>query len=99
VRNALTEDHHPIERQRQQAYWRTTRGWTGVLVLAWLGSTLATVYWPVAWDFDFGGWPFGFWLAAQGVLLVFWGVVAVYAHVMSRADARWGHAADQEDDL
>jgi putative solute:sodium symporter small subunit len=66
-------------------------------MLGWLAATLVMVFWPLAWDFDFWGWPFGFWLGAQGVLLVYWAIVALYAWVQSRADARWRELGTSED--
>jgi putative solute:sodium symporter small subunit len=35
-------------------------------------------------QFMVGNWPFGFWLAAQGAVLVFIAIVAVYAWMMKR---------------
>jgi putative solute:sodium symporter small subunit len=37
--------------------------------------------------FGFFGWPFSFWVAAQGALLVFLAIIGVYAWVMNRMDA------------
>ncbi len=43
--------------------------------------------------FDFFGWPFGVWAAAQGALLVFCAIVWVYALAMDRLDAEHGRPA------
>ena len=67
-----------------------------MLMVAWLGATLGMVFWPDDWNFNFFGWPFGFWLGAQGVLLIYWAIVAIYARVMSRAEARMAEARRRE---
>ncbi|MEY2993164.1 MAG: hypothetical protein RL357_99 [Pseudomonadota bacterium] len=73
----------------RQAHWRHNRRWTFGLMAVWFGATLALVFWPNAWEFEFWGWPFTFWMAAQGVLLLYWCIVATYSWVMARADKRW----------
>ena len=39
-------------------------------------------------QFIVAGWPFNYWLGAQGTVLVFIGIVAVYAWAMNRIEAR-----------
>ena len=41
-------------------------------------------------SFSFLGWPFSFWLAAQGSLLVFALLIAFYAWAMERLEAAHG---------
>ena len=50
----------------------------------WLGVTVAVIWFARALEQDFGGWPLGFWLAAQGVVLFYVALVAVYAALMHR---------------
>jgi putative solute:sodium symporter small subunit len=40
------------------------------------------------------GWPFSFWMAAQGALVVYLALVCIYARAMRRLDARFGVAED-----
>lgn len=35
-------------------------------------------------QFMLGSWPFGYWMAAQGAVLVFIGIVVAYAAIMRR---------------
>ena len=76
--------------ERRRGHWRENRRWSFVLLGLWHFSTLGLIYWPDAWDFQFLGWNFSFWLAAQGILLFYWLIVATYSAVMLRADRRWG---------
>jgi putative solute:sodium symporter small subunit len=67
-------------------YWRRTLQLTGVLLLLWFGVTFGIAYFARDLDFDFFGWPFSFWVASQGALLVYLVLVGVYALAMQRLD-------------
>jgi len=41
------------------------------------------------------GWPFNFWFAAQGAVLVFLGIVVVYAIVKNREERKRAGAANE----
>ena len=70
----------------RQGHWRATLRWTQGLLLVWFGVTFVVAYNARAMDFEFFGWPFSFWVAAQGALLVYLALVAGYAWVMRRLD-------------
>ncbi len=76
--------------QRRQAYWGRTRRLTGGLLLLWAGLGLGVHYFARELSFSFMGWPFSFWLAAQGSLLVFAILIAFYAWAMERLEAAHG---------
>lgn len=78
-----------------RAHWRATLRWTSGLLLIWFGVTFVVAYNARALDFDFFGWPFSFWVAAQGALLVYLALVAGYARVMRRLDE--AHDLDEVD--
>ncbi len=40
-----------------------------------------------------GGWPLGYWVAAQGAVLVFIGIVVVYGWAMNRLERSDGQAS------
>jgi len=56
----------------------------GVLLTLWAAVTFGCSYF--AWDLQFmiGPWPFDYWMAAQGSVLVFIAIVAVYSAAMKR---------------
>ncbi len=71
-------------------YWRTNLRWIAGLMLIWFVVSFVFVFFARDLNFQFLGWPFGFWMAAQGALLVYGVLVAVYAWVMHRADMAHG---------
>jgi cation/acetate symporter len=48
--------------------------------------------------FEVNGWPLYFWMAAQGSVLVFIAIVAVYAWLMNRWEAEEVAANTQRDE-
>jgi putative solute:sodium symporter small subunit len=55
----------------------------GLLAL-WAAVGFGSVYFARDLDFTVLGWPFGYWIAAQGALLAFIAIVACYAWAMKR---------------
>ncbi len=60
----------------------------------WFGVTFGVAFFARELSFRFFGWPFSFWVASQGALIVFALIVWVYAHVMDRLDQ--AHGLDEE---
>ena len=84
----------PTERHRR--YWRKTLGVTAVLLLIWFAVTFGVGYFARALSFSFLGWPFSFWVGAQGALLVYGLIIGFYAWYMNRLDVE--HDVQEEDD-
>ena len=55
----------------------------GLLVI-WALVSFVLCWFAPALQFNVGPWPFFYWMAAQGSLLVFIAIVAVYAWAMNR---------------
>lgn len=71
-----------------ERYWRiNTRLIAGGLLLGFV-ATFVLTFFARKLTFGFLGWPFSFWVAAQGALLVYLLIVSVYAWVMNRLDER-----------
>lgn len=79
-------DHH-------RRYWRKNLVVTALLLLVWFAVTFGVSYFARALSFTFLGWPFSFWMGAQGALLVYCLIVGFYAWYMNRLDI----AHDAED--
>lgn len=67
---------------------------TAVLLGVWSLVTVLVGYLARDLDFRFFGWPFNFWLGAQGSLVVYVLIVCAYAYFMNRWDRQAGHDAD-----
>jgi putative solute:sodium symporter small subunit len=72
----------------RRRYWIISRRWILALLAFWFGLTVLSTYFARELAFEFFGWPFSFWLAAQGVPLLYLVIVVVHAGVMVRWDRR-----------
>jgi putative solute:sodium symporter small subunit len=79
----------------RQRHWRGNLLVTALLLLVWLGVTFGVSYFARELSFSFFGWPFSFWVGAQGALAVYLLIVGFYAWYMNRLDLR--HGADEEE--
>jgi putative solute:sodium symporter small subunit len=73
-----------------QRYWVQTRRLTAALLLAWFVVTFALVFFARELRFTFLGWPFSFYMAAQGALLVYLLIVYLYARWQRARDLAFG---------
>ena len=63
----------------------------------WFLLTLAICLFGRALNFNFFGWPFGFWVSAQGALIVYCLIVWYYAWAMNRLDLAEGEHEHEVD--
>ncbi len=78
-------------RARQRAYWRATLRLTSVLLLAWAAASFLPGWFAEDLNnFTFYGWPLGFYMAAQGALIIFLLIVWIYDRWMTRLEQRYG---------
>ena len=75
-------------------YWTLTR-LTAVLLCVWFFVSFVLIFFARDLNFSFFGWPFSFWVAAQGALLVYGVITWFYARRMSRLDDQLGPESDQ----
>jgi putative solute:sodium symporter small subunit len=54
------------------------------LLTLWAAVSFGACFFARGLEFTVFGWPFGYWFAAQGALLTFIAIVAVYAWAMNR---------------
>lgn len=87
-RNRMT----PLERRA----WRLNMRWVAALLLAWFVVTFVVSWFARELRFDFLGWPFSFWMAAQGSLILYVAMAALYAWRMNLADDAL-HADEQSE--
>ncbi|MFM8576511.1 MAG: DUF4212 domain-containing protein [Limnohabitans sp.] len=85
----LTESH--------RQYWRKNLNITAILLGIWFVVTFVVTYFARDLSFNFFGWPFSFWVAAQGSLVVYVAIIWYYAHYMNKLDQEHGVAEAEED--
>ena len=84
-----------VDPQAQQAYWRKTSGlmWT-MLAIWFVASFLIHAFAPSLNAIRFLGFPLGFYMAAQGSLIVFVVMLFWFAARQNRIDEEFGVAED-----
>ena len=97
----LTQEplHPPAPRllPRHRRHWRANLRLTGALLALWASVAFGVAWWARGLDFVFFGWPFSFWVAAQGAPVVFLLIVVCYAVGMNRLDHAHGVSEDDQD--
>ena len=81
--------------ERRRRHWRRNLRLTGGLLLAWFLVTFGISFFARELSFSFFGWPFSFWVAAQGALIFYIAIIWFYARTMSRLDEE--HRRDEGD--
>jgi putative solute:sodium symporter small subunit len=79
-----------LARQR----WRSCLRTTGLLMAIAFAVTFGVSFFARKLSFSVFGWPFSFWIASQGALVVYLALVCIYARAMRRLDSRYGVAED-----
>ena len=81
--------------ERPRQYWQKNLRITGILLAIWFFVTFVLGYFARDLNFNFFGWPFSFWLAGQGALLVYVVIIGFYAYYMNRLDRQFGVAESE----
>ncbi len=77
----------------QRTYWRLNLLLTFGLLALWFGVTFVTGYYANELNaISFLGFPLGFYMFAQGSLVVYLVIIVIYVVVMNRLDHRYGVA-------
>ena len=78
----LTESH--------REYWRKNLRITAILLAIWFVVTFVVSYYARELSFNFFGWPFSFWMGAQGALVIYILIIGYYAWYMGKLDIAYG---------
>ncbi len=81
--------------EKQKEYWRRNIRMTSVLMVIWFIVTFVVAFFARDLNFNFYGWPFSFWVGAQGALIVYVVMIVFYAWAMNRLDRKFGVAEEQ----
>ncbi|MCU0950164.1 MAG: DUF4212 domain-containing protein [Burkholderiaceae bacterium] len=79
--------------QKHQDYWRKNLNMTVVLLAIWFVATFVMAFFarPLA-EINFFGWPFSFYMAAQGSMVIYLLIIWFYAKRMKKLDEEFGVA-------
>lgn len=83
--------------RRQDEYWRNNLRMTAVLLSIWFFVTFVIGFFARDLSFNFFGWPFSFWVAAQGAPVVYVAIVWYYARYMNLLDREHDVAEEDEE--
>lgn len=83
--------------ERHRQYWQRNLRITGILLAVWFFVTFVITFFARDLTFSFFGWPFSFWVAAQGGLIVYVAIIGFYAYYMNRLDQTFGVAEAEGD--
>jgi putative solute:sodium symporter small subunit len=79
--------------EKQVTYWRKTRALTIALLAVWFLVTFVGGYFAVTLNgVEVFGFPLGFYLFAQGALVIYLLIIGIYVTVMNRLDRSYGVA-------
>jgi putative solute:sodium symporter small subunit len=83
--------------EKHREYWRKNLGITAFLLLIWFVVTFVLGYFARDLSFNFFGWPFAFYMAAQGSLIIYVIIIWYYARYMNSLDREYDvHEGDDE---
>ena len=83
--------------ERHRQYWQRNLRITGILLAVWFFVTFVLGYFARDLNFTFFGWPFSFWVGAQGALVVYCLIIWYYQHYMDKLDLQYGVQEDEEE--
>jgi putative solute:sodium symporter small subunit len=75
---------------RHEEYWRKNVAITLVLLAIWFVVTYVVGFFARDISFNFFGWPFSFYMGAQGSLIIYVLIIWFYARYMNRLDQEYG---------
>lgn len=81
--------------ERHRQYWSKNLRITAVLLAIWFFVTFVIGYFARDLNFTFFGWPFSFWVGAQGALIVYVLIIWFYARYMNKLDQEYGVAEEE----
>ena len=81
--------------ERHHEYWRKNLRITAILLAIWFIVTYVVAYFARDLNFTFFGWPFSFWMASQGSLIVYVVIIWFYANYMNKLDQQHGVAEEE----
>lgn len=82
--------------EKHRQYWRKNLNITAILLVIWFVLTFVVGYFARDLSFSFFGWPFSFWVGAQGALAGYVVIIGYYAWYMNKLDIEHGVEEGEE---
>lgn len=76
--------------ERHKEYWSKNLRITSILLAVWFVATFVVSWFARELSFNFFGWPFSFYMGAQGALVIYVWIIWYYARYMNRLDMEYG---------
>jgi putative solute:sodium symporter small subunit len=87
----------PTPSRAHLGIYRKKNNWlSAVLMLVWVVVSFVIPFYARELSWPFFDWPFGFWMAAQGSILIYIVIVVVYAYYMNKLDDQYRQANDTQ---
>ncbi|MFP5403806.1 MAG: DUF4212 domain-containing protein [Gammaproteobacteria bacterium] len=83
--------------EKHQEYWRKNLRLTAVLLAIWFVVTYVVIFFaPQLNEIVIAGFPFAFYMGAQGALIIYVVIIWYYARRMNQLDREYGvHEGDE----
>ena len=76
--------------ERHKEYWHKNLVITAILLFIWFVVTFVEAWYARELNqFSFLGFPFGFYMSAQGSLIVYVAIIGIYARYMNKLDVEY----------
>jgi putative solute:sodium symporter small subunit len=82
---------------KHREYWSRNLRITAVLLAIWFVVTFVLGYFARDLSFNFFGWPFSFYMGAQGSLIIYVIIIWFYARYMNNLDIEYGVEEGEEE--
>jgi putative solute:sodium symporter small subunit len=85
-----------MQSSRREEYWSRNLRITAILMAVWFFVTYVIAFFARDLSFTIFGWPFSFYMAAQGSLVIYVLIIWYYARYMSQLDREFGVEEEEE---
>jgi putative solute:sodium symporter small subunit len=82
--------------EKHKEYWTRNVRMTIIQLVIWAVITYVVGFYARELNFNFFGWPFAFWVGAQGALALYVIQIGWYAWYMNKLDNEYGVAEGEE---
>lgn len=93
----MAQELKGLDKAKLQAYWNYNKKLTFITMLIWFIVTYVAIFFtPQLNSIVIFGFPFGYYMGAQGSLIVFVVLIFWYANRMNKADKDYGVEEEEE---